>query len=400
MTCQCEGCKKGDGKNLEILVTGAHGFLGKREVERLYKDGFRNVVATDISRHPNFKMPPGFKYEQLNLTDPDNVEKVMKKHKPKLIINNAAIFHFSADPELMNKVNGDGVFNLVQSAREHGMNYFIQTSSGTVYKGGRHSKEDQPLEPLEAYGHSKLLGEELLLKVLKQNKDFKAVNCRLAVIYGPGSKYGFMYAVLAQDLARRLTLGMGGHPLGGRDFEGCYVHVDDVVSAHEHFIHNRDTLMKNNPESLTDMAYNIVDHVALQHRALGEIASDAALELMEEEGYCGIKKAIKRMNTGKCIPLPEKPIMAIADIYGKVHPWLMERGLPNMGLERGNFEYMFAGDISLAWQKLGATGFTWDHPDSRDKEHGMRPIVKEHIRTNWEALYGPYLSKLIGLLGY
>lgn len=392
--------QKKDDKNLTILITGANGFLGSTEVQRFFKDGYKNVIASDLAPEFKNKLPKNYKYVQMDITDLQSITSVLTRYLPEAIINNAAIFKFSADPKSMMKVNGLAPARLAAIGESCGLEYLIQTSSGTVYKGGRLVTETDPLDPIEPYGESKLLGERLLLKYLQSGSKLKAANCRLAVIYGDNSKYGFMYAALVQDLFRRFLFGAGGYPLGGRNYEGCFVHVDDVINAHQHLLKNRDQLLVSRPERLSDMAYNIVDSVALPHTGLSDIVNNSALELMEEKGVCLPKKMLKRLFTGKYVPLPKAPLMAIAEIYEKVMPQLRKiKGFPDieMGLEKGNFIYTF-GSVSMSNKKLTSAGFALEHPNSMDPKKGMRPVIKKHIESSWEALFGPTIAKVIGLI--
>ncbi|MFH1637154.1 MAG: NAD(P)-dependent oxidoreductase [Candidatus Woesearchaeota archaeon] len=396
--CKKHGCNC--AKDSKILITGANGFLGSREVEKLYEDGHKNVIASDMAPEFKNRLPKGFTYVPMDITKEESIGAVLSQYRPEIIINNAAIFKFSASPALMDKANGDAPVKIAEIGEKYGLEYLLQTSSGTVYEGGRLVTEESKLGPIEPYGHSKLRSEALLHNYVKDGGKVKVANCRLAVIYGEGSKYGFMYAALVQDLFRRLLLGAGGYPMGGRDFEGCYVHVDDVISAHQHLIRNREQLFVSNPQRMADSAYNVVDSVALPHKALSEIVNNAALELMEEKGACLPKKMLRRLFTGKFVPLPKAPLIAIAEAYEKIMPQLRKiKGFPDIeiGLEKGNFLYTF-GSISMSNKKLCSTGFTLGHPNSLDRKDGMGPVIKEHIRNNWEALFGPTLAKLIAFL--
>ncbi len=119
-------------------------------------------------------------------------------------------------------VNVDFTEQLLAAAYEHGLSRFIFASSNSVYARDAPvpTPETAPLEPLSAYGRSKLAAEQRVQAY--QQRGLPTAIVRPAVIYGPGDRY---FTPTALRLARLpiLPLVNGGNTL----FD--MVHARDVA---------------------------------------------------------------------------------------------------------------------------------------------------------------------------
>ncbi|MEB3691388.1 MAG: GDP-mannose 4,6-dehydratase, partial [Caldisphaeraceae archaeon] len=109
--------------------------------------------------------------------------------------------------------------------------YFVFASSAAVYgeKTALPIREDSKKEPINLYGYTKSLGEELLESYVKEY-GIKASSLRLFNVYGEGIK-GEENANVVESFARKLMRGerpvIFGDGTNTRDF----VYVDDVVNS-------------------------------------------------------------------------------------------------------------------------------------------------------------------------
>lgn len=147
-----------------VLITGANGFVGHYLTGLLVSEKFR-VIAT--GRGPS-RLPfnaPHFIYESLDFTDPESVKDVLERHQPKIIIHSGAMSAPDAcetDREKAFLVNVTGTGNLLHKAKELSA-FFIYLSTDFVFDGrkGMYGEDDQT-GPVNFYGETKLLGEELV----------------------------------------------------------------------------------------------------------------------------------------------------------------------------------------------------------------------------------------------
>lgn len=124
----------------EILVAGGRGLLGTALVERL---GSRAV---------------GMDLPELDVTCPDSVNNAMRRVKPRIIINTAALTdvdHCQDAPDLAFRVHRDGVRNLARTGTR-----LLTFSTDHVFTDGTAPiPEDARPGPANSYGMSKLAGE-------------------------------------------------------------------------------------------------------------------------------------------------------------------------------------------------------------------------------------------------
>jgi nucleoside-diphosphate-sugar epimerase len=148
----------------KILVTGAIGQIGSELVLTLkQKYGSENIVASDL-RNPN---QSGFEpFEILNVLDKRALENIVKKHNIDVIYHLAAILSAAGEknPQLCFDVNMNGLYNVLEVARELGLKQIICPSSIAVF-GPETPRQNTPQEtiilPKTIYGLTKASGELL-----------------------------------------------------------------------------------------------------------------------------------------------------------------------------------------------------------------------------------------------
>lgn len=129
-----------------ILVAGSKGMLGQ---------DLMRVLPGDVR---------GVDIEEIDITSPESVRRVLLTLKPRVVINAAActdVDGCETNVDLAMRVNGEGVAHLAATTKEIGAK-LVQISTDYVFDGGKGSPyvEDDPVNPLSVYGRSKLLGEE------------------------------------------------------------------------------------------------------------------------------------------------------------------------------------------------------------------------------------------------
>jgi len=195
---------------MKVLITGANGQLGQELVKVFQKDWV--VVATDT---PN-----------LDITNKDLVEEVIGKEKPDIIIHCAAWTNVDAaaeNPEGAMRVNGEGTRNLCEAIkkvngrqttdnRRQTIDYrpqtmdhsgqwtvdrrpiFVYISTNEVFDGEKktpYTEDDEP-NPINAYGESKVAGEQYCQEILGEN----CLTVRSSWLYGPASENNFPNKIL------------------------------------------------------------------------------------------------------------------------------------------------------------------------------------------------------------
>ncbi|HYK47165.1 MAG TPA: SDR family oxidoreductase [Parafilimonas sp.] len=150
---------------MQILITGANGFLGQHLSVYLKQKDF-DVISTSRGE---CRIPSSFNvpYYPAELTQRSDVEQLVSATKPDVIIHSAAMSkpdECETDREKCILYNVSATqFLLTAFERTANTNsHFIFTSTDFVFgEGGPHSENDVP-EPINFYGESKLMAEKLL----------------------------------------------------------------------------------------------------------------------------------------------------------------------------------------------------------------------------------------------
>jgi dTDP-4-dehydrorhamnose reductase len=163
---------------VRVLVTGAGGQLGLELAEVLPGRGHETVA---LSR------------AELDIADPDAVERAVEDQSPDLVINAAAYTNVDGcetETDLAYSVNALGPRNLAQVCERLGCE-LLHVSTNYVFDG----EGDRPYEPFDlpnpisAYGRTKLAGEEYVKHLTR-----RWYVVRSAGVYGRG--HNFVRAML------------------------------------------------------------------------------------------------------------------------------------------------------------------------------------------------------------
>lgn len=197
----------------KALVTGGAGFIGSHLVERLLTNGHEVVAVDDLStgRLENLRDvadDPKLRVVQADITRSDQLRPAFA--------DVSWVFHLAAradivpsiqHPEEYHSINVDGTLNVLQTARDAGVERFVYAASSSCYgiPDAFPTPESSPARPQYPYALTKYVGEQYVLH-WAQVYGLPAVSLRLFNVYGPRSRttgaYGAVFGVfLAQKLA-------------------------------------------------------------------------------------------------------------------------------------------------------------------------------------------------------
>ena len=151
----------------KILVTGATGQIGSELTLKLRKKyGNGNVVAAGHKRKPSEKLLESGPFVYLDVTDKEALEKVVKEYEIDTVYHLAAVLSAIGEekPQLAWHVNINGLYNVLEVTREHGVQRVFWPSSIAVF-GPEAPRVNTPqntvLIPRTVYGVTKVAGELL-----------------------------------------------------------------------------------------------------------------------------------------------------------------------------------------------------------------------------------------------
>lgn len=158
---------KGDTmSDYRILVTGATGQIGSELTVTLReKYGKDNVIAMGHRRKPSKTLEESGPYITGDVRDRENLEKIIREYDIDTVYHMAAILSATGEnnPQLCWDVNVNGLYNLLEIAREKRIRIFCPSSIAVF--GPSTPKENTPqdtiLTPTTMYGITKVVGELL-----------------------------------------------------------------------------------------------------------------------------------------------------------------------------------------------------------------------------------------------
>ena len=168
---------------MKILITGSNGLLGQKIVRQLLKSGV-HFLATSLGENRNSKCPAE-NYQSMDITDADDINKVVDAFQPSAIINTAAMTNVDAcedNEDLCRQINVTAVKHLLAVAKKQKA-FLTHLSTDFVFDGenGPYSEEDER-NPLSIYAQSKADSEDVLM-----NADYKSwAILRTIIVFGQG----------------------------------------------------------------------------------------------------------------------------------------------------------------------------------------------------------------------
>lgn len=164
--------------NLKILLTGKNGQVGRELISSLQPLG--DVVAVG--------------HAELDLTKPDEIRKIIGDIRPQLIVNAAAytaVDQAESEEAIARAVNADAPGLMAEEAKKIGA-ALVHYSTDYVFDGTKTTPylETDPTNPINAYGRTKLAGEESI-----RNSGAPYMIFRTAWVYGKEGK-NFLRTIL------------------------------------------------------------------------------------------------------------------------------------------------------------------------------------------------------------
>lgn len=188
---------------MKVLITGKNGQVGSCLVSQLSNMTEINFLA--LGR------------EELDITDAEQVSKIVNEYKPSIIINAAAytaVDKAESEVELANAINSLGPKNLAKAAA-HVNAAIIHISTDYVFAGNKDGlyTETDEVNPQGVYGQTKLAGEQSVAQECDAH-----IILRTAWVF---SEFGNNFVKTMLRLAQtRDTLGVVGDQFGGPTYAG------------------------------------------------------------------------------------------------------------------------------------------------------------------------------------
>jgi UDP-glucose 4-epimerase len=229
-----------------VLVAGGAGYIGSHMVKRLEQAGEPFVVLDNLERGHEAALR-GAPLVRADLRDPDSLRAAFRSRDIDVVLHFAAYIEVGEsvkDPAAFWQNNVVGTWNLLEAAREAGVQQFVFSSTAAVYGEPVRTPmdEDHPKAPTNPYGETKLAVERML-ESYGEAYGTRSVRLRYFNAAGadPDGELGEDHSPETHLIPRVLlkALGRAEFKIFGDDYptrDGTcvrdYVHVCDLAEAH------------------------------------------------------------------------------------------------------------------------------------------------------------------------
>jgi UDP-glucuronate 4-epimerase len=228
---------------MDVLVTGAAGFIGSHLCERLIDRGDRvigfdnfdafyprSVKERNLER---LRRNRSFRFFEGDLTDPHDVSAALDAAgRVDAVIHLAAMAGVRPsirNPQRYWAVNLTGTLHLFTTCRTRGINRFVFASSSSVYGKGSQipfNERESCARPLSPYAASKRAGE--LLAFNEHHLNASSVTClRFFTVYGPRQRPDLAIHKFTRLIADDQPIELYGDGSSSRD----YTWIDDIIDG-------------------------------------------------------------------------------------------------------------------------------------------------------------------------
>ncbi|HBF43522.1 MAG TPA: protein CapI [Desulfobacteraceae bacterium] len=225
-----------------VLVTGAAGFIGFHLSKRLLATGSRVVGVDNLNRYYDVKLKMGrldilrsygdFHFYKEDIHNLEALKDIFSKRQPDCVCNLAAqagVRYSLTDPFAYQKSNLEGFLNLLEAAREYGVENFVYASSSSVY--GKNEKvpfsvDDRVDRPVSLYAATKK-ANELIAHAYSHLYHIPCTGLRYFTVYGPWGRPDMALFLFTDAILKKRPINVYNYGRMKRDF----TYIDDIIDG-------------------------------------------------------------------------------------------------------------------------------------------------------------------------
>ena len=236
---------------MNVLVTGAAGFIGSNLCTRLLEEQLDTLVVglDNLNTYYDVNIKQ-WRLEQLtkfgnrfvfvkgNIADKALVDKLFDEYQPQIVVNLAAqagVRYSITNPGAYIESNLIGFYNILEACRHsydegrEGVKHLVYASSSSVYGSNKkvpYSTDDKVDNPVSLYAATKK-SNELMAHAYSKLYDIPSTGLRFFTVYGPAGRPDMAYFGFTDKLLKGEKIKIFNYGNCKRDF----TYVDDIVEG-------------------------------------------------------------------------------------------------------------------------------------------------------------------------
>ncbi|MGA1862804.1 SDR family NAD(P)-dependent oxidoreductase [Deferribacter thermophilus] len=254
---------------MNILLTGAAGFIGYFTAKKLLKDGHKVIGVDNLNDYYDVRLKEyrknelikneNFQFYKLDISNYDSLSVLFQNHKFDAIINLAAragVRYSIENPFVYFETNSTGTLNLLELAKDYDVKKFVLASTSSLYAGQEMPfTEDKPVNtPISPYAASKK-SAEVTAYTYHYFYGIDVSVVRYFTVYGPAGRPDMSVFKFISQIYKEEPIIVYGDGSQSRDFTYVEDIADGTVKALKEVGYEIINLGNNNPNKLIDMIH-------------------------------------------------------------------------------------------------------------------------------------------------
>lgn len=268
---------------MKVLVTGGAGYIGSVVVEMLLKEGFNVVVVDSLIEGHRSALPEKVNFVKADIGDREAMKKTFIENRIDAVIHMAGetlVSKSMTHPQDYFIGNVSKGLELLEAMRETDVKRIIFSSTAALFGNPVFTPitEEHPTEPINTYGRSKLMFEQML-EWYNKIHGLNYVCLRYFNAAGATVEHGEHHSVETHiiPIVLQTALGQRAHvDVYGTDYDtrdgSCirdYIHVEDLAMVHVEALRKMDKIGPKKLNLGNGEGYSVKEVIAAARKITG-----------------------------------------------------------------------------------------------------------------------------------
>jgi UDP-glucuronate 4-epimerase len=227
---------------MNILVTGAAGFIGFHLSKRLLAENYHVIGVDNLNDYYDVRLKnerlkqlennDKFTFYKVDLADSEGLNEIFERHPISIVINLAAqagVRYSLTHPHSYVHSNLVGFVNILEACRHYQVEHLLYASSSSVYGANTKtpfSTQDSVDHPVSIYAATKK-ANELMAHTYSHLFNIPTTGLRFFTVYGPLGRPDMAYYTFTKDIIEGNPIKVYNNGNMRRDF----TYIDDIVEG-------------------------------------------------------------------------------------------------------------------------------------------------------------------------